>query len=195
MKRTIVSIVAALLAVASVATLAGCGGNNDKKESTASAASQADASKADDASKSDAAGALADQDTIALLDGVAIDLNGTSEEVIGALGTNYTLTTQTSCHASEGEDKTYTYEGFTINTYPNNGVESVLEVIITKDSFTTSKGVKVGDSLSALTAAYGENYRKIGQAFYVYETADGKKQIRFSIENDTVTQIDYYYNV
>ena len=96
MKRTIVSIVAALLAVASVATLAGCGGNNDKKESTASAASQADASKADDASKSDAAGALTDNDTIALLDGVAIDLNGTSEEVIGALGTNYTLTAHLS---------------------------------------------------------------------------------------------------
>lgn len=193
MKRTIVSIVAALLAVTSAVSLAGCGGN-DKKESTAASQTE-DASKTDDGSKADDAGALTDRDTIALIDGVAIELNGTSEEVIGALGDNYEFSAQTSCHAEEGEDKTYAYEGFTINTYPNNGVETVLEVIVTTADFTTGNGVKVGDSLSAVTAAYGENYRKIGQAFYVYETADGKKQIRFSVENDTVTQIDYYYNV
>lgn len=184
MKRTLIAIVAAMLAVTSVVSLAGCGGNNDKKESTAEASAQENNN-----------GALADADTTATIKDVKVELNGDGATAIQALGTDYTYSAQTSCHANSGEDKTYAYQGFTVNTYPNDGKESVLEVIVTSGDYATSKGVKVGDKLAAVTAAYGDKYRTIGQKFYVYENEDGKKQIRFSIENDTVTQIDYYYNV
>lgn len=191
MKRTLIAIISAILATASVCSLAGCGSDSSSKAQSSAAETTAAASSA---ASENAGGSLSVDDTSFVSNGVKVELDGDADAAVAALGQANDVSSQMSCHG-EGEDKTYTYTGFVLNTYPLNGKDRVLEVIVSSADFPTSKGVKVGDSLSVVTAAYGENYSKIGQAYYVYQTADGKKQIRFSVENDAVTEIDYYFNV
>ena len=114
-------------------------------------------------------------------------------DIVEALGEPKDVSSQTTCHGTEGEDKTYTYDGFTIMTYPKDGKDLVLEVNISSADIASSKGVKVGDPVSAVTAAYGEPSKKVG-VYYSYSTADNKS-LQFMVENDVVTEIDYFYTV
>ena len=76
-----------------------------------------------------------------------------------------------------------------ITTVPNaQGVNLVDAMIIKDDLLATPEGVSLTMKLSDVTAAYGENYTTLGNA-YVYEK-DGM-QLQFIIENDEVTSIQY----
>ena len=126
-------------------------------------------------------------------EGVKITLNDEAAPVIEALGEPQSQSSQLSCHGEEGDDKTYVYEGFTVGTYPKNGVDRILEVVVNSEDLQTSKGIKIGDPVSKVTEIYGDNYRSIGM-YYSYDAADGKS-LQFFIENDVVAEIDYYYDV
>ncbi len=94
---------------------------------------------------------------------------------------------------ASSEDKTYTYNGFTVNSYPLDGKDYVMEVVVNQAGIPTSKGVSVGDPVSKVTEAYGDNYKAVG-VYYSYD-AGNKKSLQFLIENDVVTEIDYFYTV
>lgn len=195
MKRIVISIMSALLAVTSVCALAGCG--SDSKGTASSAATQSSAAESaaqasDAKSGNTAAATISAADVVFSFNGASVELNGDADAAVAALGNANDVSSQLSCHG-QGDDKTYTYDGFVLNTYPLDGKDRVLEIVVKSADIPTSKGVKVGDAVSAVTAAYGDNYRKVG-VYYAYDAGEGKS-LQFLIEGDKVTEIDYYYDV
>lgn len=197
MKKTLTIMLAVMLTLALVFTLAACGGNKTATEAqtAATAATEAAPAATEAATEAAAAGtsSIAPADTIFMYDGVAVVLNDEAEPVIGALGDPVNTSSQLSCHGGEGDDKTYEYNGFSVGTYPKDGVDRILEVVISGEGIPTAKGIQVGDPLSKVTEAYGDGYRTVGM-YYAYEAGEGKS-LQFFIENDTVKEIDYYYDV
>ncbi len=192
MKRIVISILSALVAMTSVCALAGCGSNSNGNTSSAASQSSAQESAAAQSSVGSAAATISASDAVFTFNGVNVELNGDADAAVAALGEAQNVSSQLSCHG-QGDDKTYTYNGFVLNTYPLDGKDKVLEVVIKSADIPTSKGVKVGDDVSAVTAAYGDNFRKVG-VYYAYDAGEGKS-LQFLIENDKVTEIDYYYDV
>ena len=194
MKRIVISIMSALLAMTSVCALAGCGSDSKGTASSAATPQSSAAESAAQASdaKSGAAATISAADVVFSFNGTSVELNGDAEAAVAALGQANDVSSQLSCHG-QGDDKTYTYEGFVLNTYPLDGKDRVLEIVVKSADIPTSKGVKVGDDVSAVTAAYGDNFRKVG-VYYAYDAGEGKS-LQFLIEGDKVTEIDYYYDV
>ncbi len=190
MKRTIAIIAASALVLTSAVALAGCG--SEESSADTQATTVAAATEAQQSSEQTSGAAISAEDAVFTYNGVSVELNGSIDEAVAALGEPIDISSQLSCHG-EGEDKTYTYGGFIVNSYPLNGEDRVLEIVINSDSIPTSKGVQVGDPVSKVTEAYGENYKKVG-VYYAYDAGDGKS-LQFLVENDTVTEIDYYYDV
>lgn len=189
MRKTIVSIASAMLILASAVSFAGCGSSESSaSEQTATAAAQ----QATDSASQAAAGGIDASDAVFTYNGVSVELNGDADAIVSALGEAQDVSSQLSCHG-EGEDKTYKYEGFTVNTYPLDGQDRILEVVISSEGIATSKGIQVGDSASKVVSTYGDGYKEIG-LYYAYDAGDGKS-LQFFIENDAVKEIDYYYDV
>ena len=115
-----------------------------------------------------------------------------ADAAVKALGEAQEVSSQLSCHG-EGDDKTYTYEGFVLNTYPLDGKDRVLEIVVKTAGIPTAKGVQVGDAVSKVTEAYGEDFKKVGM-YYAYDAGDGKS-LQFFIQDDKVQEISYYYDV
>jgi Zn/Cd-binding protein ZinT len=111
--------------------------------------------------------------------------------VLSKLGNAVNVSSAPSCHG-EGEDKTYEYNGFTIYTYPSGGNDLVLEINVQSSAVPTSKGVKTGSSLNDVTAVYGKGYTTDGN-YVIYSS--GVKTLQFFMSGNTVSEIDYYYNV
>lgn len=185
MKKALSLILAIMMVMSLVAVLAGCGSDksdSDKKDDKKETATESQS----------AGGALAAEDLVATVNGVSVELNGDADEAVAALGEPKDSSSQLSCHG-EGDDKTYTYDGFVLNTYPLDGKDRVLEVVINAAGIPTSKGVQVGDAVAKVTEAYGADYKQVGQ-YYAYEGGDGKS-LQFFIKDDTVQEISYYYDV
>ncbi len=191
MKRILVSLTAAALALTSAVSLAGCGSNessSSKKDTSSSSASAA--SKADESSSS--AASVTANEVKFTYNGATVELNTPIDTMLSALGDPIEITSQMSCHG-EGEDKTYTYDGFLVNSYPRDGKDYVMEILVKNAGIPTSKGIEVGSSATDVINAYGMGYKEVG-VYYAYD-AGNKMSLQFYIENDAVKEIDYYYNV
>ena len=186
MKRSIVYILTALM-IAVVIMLTGC-----KSDTKPTEAAKTETTAQTETAAQQSSGAVSAADVVFNYNGKSVELNCDEAAMTAALGEANSVSSQLSCHG-EGEDKTYTYNGFIVNTYPSNGVNRVMEIVVSSADHPTSKGIKVGDTASAVTTAYGDNYKKVG-AYYSY-SAGGDMALQFFIENGTVTEIDYYYNV
>ena len=188
MKRPIIYLVSAVIAVTSACALAGCGSNSSSQANSKAESAQSSVAQ----SSAQAGGTISADDAVFRFNGVKVELNGDADAAIAALGDYKDVSSQLSCHG-EGEDKTYTYDNFVLNTYPLDGKDRVLEIVVKSADIPTSKGVKVGDSASAVKEAYGDGFREVG-TYYAYDAGDGKS-LQFLIENDSVKEIDYYYDV
>ena len=192
MKRITFSLTATILALASVAAFTGCGNNNQSSTATATAASTAAVQATTAVATTQNAPSISADDVVFSYNGTSVTLNTPISDMLTTLGEANDVSSQLSCHG-EGEDKTYTYNGFIVNSYPLNGEDYVMQVVVTQAGIPTSKGVSVGDPVSKLTEAYGDGYKAVG-VYYSYD-ADDKKSLQFLIENDTVSEIDYCYSV
>ena len=137
-------------------------------------------------------GSFSASDTVFVTQGKSVALVSDMSGVLSSLGNANSVESQLSCHGV-GEDKTYNYNGFVINTYPLNNKDYVMEVVVNSSNISTPKGIHIGSSEADVIAAYGSGYNTVG-CYYSYETGDGKS-IQFFIDNGTVSEIDYYYNV
>ena len=95
--------------------------------------------------------------------------------------------------ATHDNEKVLAANQHVMDTYPLDGNDRVLEVVINTAGIPTSKGVQVGDPVSAVTDAYGKDCREVGM-YYAYEDGAGKS-LQFFIQNDAVQEISYYYDV
>lgn len=136
-------------------------------------------------------GSFSAADTNFVYNGVTVALNGDMNNILPLLGEPVSVESQTSCHGV-GDDKTFLYDSFVINTYPVGNKDCVLEIIVSDAGVQTAKGIRVGSNESDVIAAYGEDYSKRGM-YYAYETSDGKS-LQFFMQNGTVTEVDYYYD-
>ena len=94
-----------------------------------------------------------------------------------------------SC-AFEGLDITYFYPGFELTTYPENGEEHILSVILTDDSVSTPGGVFIGATVSNMEEAYGTDYTQKGGQ-YTYTA--GKGSLVFTFRDDVIIGIVFAY--
>ena len=189
MKRILVSLTAAALALTSAVSLAGCGSNGSSSSKDASSSSAAASSKVEESSS---AAAISAEDVKFTYNGATVELNSELDPAIEALGDYLDVSSELSCHG-KGEDMTYTYDGFVVNSYPRDGKDYVMEIVVSNAGIPTSKGIEVGSSASDVVAAYGSGYKEVG-VYYAYDAGD-KKSLQFYIENDAVKEIDYYYSV
>lgn len=106
-----------------------------------------------------------------------LPMNADFEPLLAFLGEPDSYFEAASC-AFDGLDKTYTYAGLEIVTYPDGDVDRVSSVRILDNSVSTPEGVTVGASPEDVTAAYGEDYDELGMQ-YAYEDGDAILSVLF----------------
>ncbi|MGN1479923.1 MAG: hypothetical protein ACI4XH_09160 [Acutalibacteraceae bacterium] len=108
-------------------------------------------------------------------------------DTVSSLGTVIDKQSAPSCHF-DGNDTIYCYDGFTIYTYADNGVDRLYLVEINDSSVSTAKGACVGMSVSEVKNKYGQPIEETGTSI-CYNGNNCK--IRFSHNGNTVTLIEY----
>ena len=124
------------------------------------------------------------------IDGKNVQIGMSGDDLVALLGETSNVFEAPSC-AGQGIDYTYTYAGGSveITTVPNaQGVNLVDAMIIKDDLLSTPEGISLTMKLADVTAAYGEDYTTMGNA-YIY--AKNGMQLQFIVENDEVTSIQY----
>lgn len=119
--------------------------------------------------------------------GVAIYMNTDAEPVVNALGEPLNYFEAESC-AFKGLDKTYTYSGFEITTYPLDGKDYISSVYFMDDSVSTPEGIYLGSTVDEMIAAYGDNYTE-SSGSYTYVKDDSK--IQFIASEGEIISITY----
>lgn len=102
--------------------------------------------------------------------GCALPANADFAPLLAYLGDPANYFEAESC-AFEGLDKTYTYDGVEIVTYPDEDVDRISSVRILSEAVSTPEGITIGSTPEDVTAAYGEDYTAVGQQ-YTYEDGD-----------------------
>lgn len=122
---------------------------------------------------------------------VSIHMNTDVVPVIDALGESLHYFEAESC-AFKGLDKTYSYPGFEITTYPLDGKDYISAIDLKDDTVSTPEGVYLGATVDDMIAAYGEDY--IGSSgSYTYTKDDSK--IQFITMEDDIIGITYLADV
>ena len=124
------------------------------------------------------------------IDGKNVQIGMSGEDMLALLGEAGSVFEAPSC-AGEGIDYTYTYAGGSveITTVPNaKGINLIDAMVLKDDLISTPEGISLTMGLDDVTAAYGDDYTTLGNA-YIYEK-DGM-QLQFIIENDEITSIQY----
>ena len=93
-----------------------------------------------------------------------------------------------SC-AFEGLDKTYSYPGFDLLTYPIEDQDYVAAVIFLDDSVTTPEGLYIGAEEADVAALQGDDYTMSTSGIYTYEKDTSRLQI--IVKEGEVVSIEY----
>lgn len=119
--------------------------------------------------------------------GATIEMDVDAAPILEKLGEPVSYFEAQSC-AFEGLDKTYTYNGFELDTYPKGDKDYVSAVVLKDDSVATAEGICIGDSLEKLQQAYPEGGTEECNMM-IYEK-DGMR-LCFFIKGDEVASIEY----
>ncbi len=120
--------------------------------------------------------------------GHAIRVGDDGNAAAAVLGTYTDYIEEDSC-GGEGPDKTFVYPGFRFDTVMQSGVDRIVKIVLTDDSVKTPQGIKIGDSKSAVIAAYGDGYTETADGGLIY--TDGSTKLMFGIRDGVVTAIHY----
>jgi hypothetical protein len=113
-----------------------------------------------------------------------------ASEVLEALSAkNPQISVKASCLGGvDGEDVTYVYQGFRIQTFRTASSEEIRWVILSDDSVKTMEGISIGDTVDTVKSAYGEPSETTDTLLtYVREQV----KLRFVIRDGTVRSIEY----
>lgn len=126
------------------------------------------------------------------IDGVDLVPGTDFSEALEALGEPDKYSEAASCYF-DGLDKSYTYSGFEVRTYPAEGDKDFIQdICITTDKYQTSQGITVGSSLDDVISKYGEDYDNIGS---MYKYASGEGYTYFFIMDDAVKYFGFAVDV
>lgn len=118
---------------------------------------------------------------------VTIKMNTEAQQYVDALGEALNYFEAESC-AFKGLDKTYTYSGFQLNTYPKDGVDYVASVVLTDDSVATAEGLEIGMSESELSGLYPDG-KNSGALF---SCVKGDSYVMAGLEDEVVSTVGIY---
>ena len=117
-----------------------------------------------------------------------------SAPILAVLGSSYDYSEMVSC-VYDGKDKTFAYPGIKVNTIPAGGKDMIEMITLTDANYETLRGIRVGDDMDKLIAAYGENYFDDGYITYSL-TNDPydiqSERIQFYFENGVINTIYIY---
>lgn len=175
MKKTFISILAALMALTLL-----CGCSAPASNSNGAAAPSGEFSKAD---------------LGVLIAGKTYYLREDASAVLAALGDDFEYSEMVSC-VYDGKDKTYKFDGITVNTVPVDGKDLVEMFTLTSDKYSTLRGAKTGDALDAVRACY-DGAKEFDDGYLTYSlTADmqdvNAERIQFEYSDDRVNKIYIY---
>lgn len=102
---------------------------------------------------------------------------------------NPTVSTKSSCLGGvDGEDVTYVFAGFHIQTFRHSGGEEIRWIVLDDDSKATKEGIAIGADREAVIAAYGTPKEETA-SLLTYRS--GESELRFSMRDGRVTGISY----
>jgi hypothetical protein len=122
--------------------------------------------------------------------GIEITVGSEYSTVSGTLSAkNPTVSTKSSCLGGvDGEDVTYVFAGFHIQTFRHSGGEEIRWIVLDDDSHTTKEGIAIGATKDAVTAAYGAPKSETA-TLLTYQS--GASELRFTLRDGHVTGISY----
>ena len=144
-------------------------------------------------SSSAANSAFSSDDLKIVIDNKELRCNADFSTVLPTLGNDYQYSESKSCEY-DGLDKIYIFKHFSIYTFPQNQKDYISEITLNDNSYSTSKGLKVGTKKDEVITAYGENFFTSGVnlTYNIENNAEDTKaaSLYFTVdENDTVTAI------
>ena len=127
-----------------------------------------------------------------VVDGVTITPGGKAASVLASLASRApSVSAQGSCLGGvDGEDVNYVYSGFSLQTFrlsEGHPDEEIRWIILTDDSVSTQRGIRIGSSLQAVKDAYGVGTETPSLITYL----SAGTYIRFSLRDGIVTGISY----
>lgn len=178
MKRTLIS----MLLLALIFTLTACGGEDRSSPQVPDAAAPAEASDAPAAPAP-----AADSKYVLTYRDCPLPMNAEFAPLLDFLGEPDSYFEAASC-AFDGLDKTYTYAGVEIITYPDGERDYISSVRLLDGSVSTPEGITIGSTQEEVAAAYGEDFQELGTQ-YVYEDGDTRLSILF--EDGAAVSVEY----
>lgn len=113
-------------------------------------------------------------------------------DVLNGVGGSYEYAEAISC-VYDGMDKTYTWENAVVYTYPDDGVDRLMELYCTGGDVKTPAGIALGDSREKVVETYGDGYTEAGIVLsYEKETASPDNEpasLYFEITDGRVSAI------
>ncbi len=181
-----------MLTITGLLFTAGCGNSEKTIQAASNPASGEEQEEAGDSDESgETPAAQTEKGYLFESEGVKISVDADVKPVIDRLGEADSYFEAASC-AFEGLDKTYTYAGFRIETYPEKDKDLTACIILTDDSVSTPEGVCIGNSVEELKEAYGEASSE-EPGMLVYEK-EGMK-LCFIVDGDEISSIEYRSSV
>ena len=196
MKKTMLTIVLMTAAL----SMAGCGSDSGAAAATAagttavkttvaestgeeksSQAAETTAEASESATEAEASGF-----TFAVGDTV-IAMNADVAPILEKLGEWENYSETTSC-AFKGLDKTYSYPGFDLYTYPLYDKDHVNSVYFVDDTVSTPEGIHIGSTKEEMEAAYGTDYE---EEFGAYTYTKDKSKLQFLVTDGVIDSVEY----
>ena len=165
------------LSLALVLSLAACGGSGDGSKSSGNT----------NQTTSNAPVTKANSKYVPSYKGCDLPMNADFAPLLDFLGEPDSYFEAASC-AFDGLDKTYTYSGLEIVTYPDGDKDYVSSVRILDSSVSTPEGVTIGSTQEEVAAACGADFQEIGKQ-YVY--ADGDAELSVLFEDGKAISVEY----
>lgn len=116
-----------------------------------------------------------------------IAMNADVAPILEGLGEWENYAETTSC-AFKGLDKTYSYQGFDLYTYPLNGKDNVNSVYFVDDTVSTPEGIHIGSTKEEMEAAYGTDYE---EEFGAYTYTKDKSRLQFLVTDGVIDSVEY----
>ena len=116
-----------------------------------------------------------------------IAMNADAAPILEGLGEWENYAETTSC-AFKGLDKTYSYPGFDLYTYPLNGKDKVNSVYFVDDTVSTPEGIHIGSTKEEMEAAYGTDYE---EEFGAYTYTKDQSRLQFLVTDGVIDSVEY----
>lgn len=140
-------------------------------------------------------GAFNERDMIFVYNGTPYPISTDSAPLLSVLGGQYEEIAAPSC-AFTGEDKQFIFDDITVYTYPDGETDLINEIYFYGGSYTTSRGIGLGNTLDQVKSVYGEDGFEQGSS-YVYVVSGSiedtmSPKLYFELTDEVVSGISYF---